>query len=511
MSQVSSSTRRKPVVRFERKGNRLLIPRLSRGIRRVVQEELTYNYLKFHRGRGKQRTEVIPTECFVETSDPDKILPNQVLTCAGYLPRLTEAFQAAGYRITLSDNSNPRPKKADKVLWDRLDSSKCRWRQEECIRKILSSDFGRVRCPTGYGKSWIIGKLAQLLPYARIDVTTHSKDVLEMLYEDLCGMLPSVGIVTGSRKEYGKRVMCYSGKSLHHSDHKAHWLFVDEVHEFATQDYMDRVVQYSLSRNFGFSANGPGDRPDNADFELEGLFGPELINIPYQEAVDHDCIVQIKVMWIDVIMDVNPAADSLNTTQKLRHGIWRNKIRNEKIAAVAHHFLEAGKQVLILVDTVDHACFLKKLLPEFELVYGEGNLKGDDRRKFVKWNLISEDEPLMTSQRRLDLKHQFEDGRLRGAIATGVWNRGVNFRHLQVMIRADAKTSPIADAQMPGRLSRLDDDKRYGLMVDFHDQFDKSLQRRATERKRRYRANSWDQVEQSQDGTLYSQGRLFTR
>lgn len=492
---------RKPIVRMERKGNILLIPRVSRRILSIVRQQLTYSYRQYTRGgRGRGRStgggmKIIPTECFSEIKDPEKILPPQIMTCAGYRFRLMKVFRRAGYIVKYTDNTPERKGRAHKVIWDRLDPRACRYRQEECIRKILTSECGRVRCPTGYGKSWIIGKLAQMLPYAQIDVTTHSNDVIEMIYKDLSRELPSVGLVTGSKKEYGHRVMCYSGKSLHRSDWKADYLFVDEVHEFATDDYLNKVTKYKRSRNFGFSANAIGDRPDGADFELEGIFGPELMQVGYSEAVDHGSVVQLKVIWVDVIMDANPAADARDSVQKMRWGVWRNPIRNEKIANISRHFFNDGRQVLIMVDTIDHACHLKQLLPEFEMVYAEGNLLGDDRDKFVRWRMINFDEPIMTADRRMELKKRFESGELRGAIATGVWSRGVNFKHLNVLVRADAKTSPIADTQLPGRLSRIDEDKEYALLVDFKDQFDASLKRRATERRRRYEANHWDQFE----------------
>lgn len=501
------------VIRIERKGPYIVLPRINPRIREIVQNNLRYTYLKFEKRGRDSKVIPIPTDCFMEVNDPDKVIPPHIITGAGYLPRLRKAFRECGYSVSYKNLTKIR-KKAHKVLWSRFPTeAQLRYRQGACLRAVLNNPYGRIHCPTGYGKSWMIGQLAKLLPYARIDITTHSRDVIEMIYAELCSMLPSVGIVHGSKKEWGHRVMCYSGKSLHHSDGKADFLFVDELHEFGTTDYLDKVSGYDRSRNYGFSANLPGDRPDGADFEIEGSFGPVRFTMPYDEAVAHGCIVQIKVMWVDVVMDVNPCEDASDSTMRNRWGIWRNQVRNEKIAAVANHFLEKGKQVLVLVDTVDHACFLKKLLPDFEMVYGEGNLKGPDRSKYIKWGLIEPDEPIMTTERRFELKHSFEEGSLRAAIATGVWNRGVNFKQLQVLIRGDAKTSAIADTQLPGRLARIDEDKDYGLLVDFHDQFDSVMQRRAQERKRRYAKMRWDQIEdhsRDEDNTRYRQGQLFT-
>ncbi len=510
MKQVLKSNRR-PIARFERKGSRLVIKRVSRRIRCIVENQLTYNYVVQLRGRAARAAgrvvEVIPTECFELVIDEDNVQPPQLITAAGYYPKLRAALEDHGYKVLFTDNTSTRVK-AQEAMWDRIGNIELRWKQDEVLRQIINNPCGRIQCPTGYGKSWLIAALCRIYPRARIDVTTHSNDVIDMLYGDLSSKLPSVGLVTGKSKKQGERVMCYSGKSLHHADFDADFLFVDEVHEFATADYLGRVAKYKHARHYGFSANKPGDRNDGADFELEGAFGPVLIEIPYEDAVAHDCIVQVKVRFVDVVMDMNPCDGSEDPVARQRWGFWRNRTRNELIAEISREYED--EQVLIVVDTVEHACFLKKLLPEFTLVHGEDGLDEERFERFVSWGLLNNDEPVMTTKRRFALKRQFETGELRKVIATTVWNRGVNFRKLQVLVRADGKSSPIADAQIPGRLSRLSENKNYGLLVDFNDQFDPTMMRRASERKSRYRKMKWDILEPQLKGTRYAQGRLFT-
>jgi len=452
--------------------------------------------------------EIIPTECFVHIVDEDGLMPPITLTAPGYYQRIKTALDDLGIASTYEDRTKRREFTPN---WAGLKDFSFRYRQEECLRLITESPYGRIQCPTGYGKTFLLLALCLLYPKARIDITTHSNDVLQMIYDDLSSELPaSVGIMTGKTKDPGYRIMCYSGKSLHRSDGKADFLFVDECHEFATSDYLARVARYKRSRNYGFSANKPGDRMDGADFELEGAFGPVLIEIPYEEAVAHNCIVQVKVQWEDVVMDLNPCEDKETLESRIRWGIWRNFTRNEKIAKVAQGHFDEGKQVLVVVDTIEHACFLKKELPDFEMMYSDKGFVDSKRQQYIDWGLIDNDEPEMTWARRIEMTKAFERGELRGVIATGVWNRGVNFRQLQVLVRADGKSSPIADAQIPGRLSRLSEGKRYGLLVDFYDQFDSTFQRRATDRKNRYRKMKWEQIEPDRkSGTDYHQQSLY--
>jgi len=85
---------------------------------------------------------------------------------------------------------------------------------------------------------------------------------------------------------------------------------------------------------------------------------------------------------------------------------------------------------------------------------------------------------------------------LRKVIATSVWNRGVNFKNLEVLIRADAGSSVIDDTQIPGRLSRTTDDgeKICGILIDYMDQFDPTFKLKASKRKTTYKRKGWEQI-----------------
>lgn len=506
--------RGRPIIRIERRGPRLAIKNVSQRVFDLLHGELTYDHVRQIRGkeakRSGRRVEVVPVECYRYVEDDDDLVPPQLLTTAGWFPRVSRALSRAGYAVKYRDNT-PESRGGPDVytpLWKRLADVRYKWMQKRVLELICANPYGQIICPTGYGKSFLIKCLATLLPKARFVISTHSRDVIEMLYDDLDADLPSVGLIHSKKKVLNQRLMCVSGKSLHHAPLDTDFLIIDEGQEFATQDYLGKLAKFKRSRNFMFSANEKGDRIDNADFELEGPFGPPLITIPYHEAVKHGAIVQVKVRWVDVVMDVNPCEDYEDPTARVRNGIWRNKVRNELIAKTAREYPD--EQVLIVVDTVEHACFLKGVLPEFTMVYGEGSLDEERRQRFIKWGLINQDEPDMTPERRWKLKKAFEAGKLRKAIATSVWNRGVNFTQLQVLIRADAKATPVQDKQIPGRLSRLSPKKDYGLLIDFYDQFDKTYARKAADRKRQYRKMRWDMLEPDDEGlTRLAQGSLF--
>ena len=69
-----------------------------------------------------------------------------------------------------------------------------------------------------------------------------------------------------------------------------------------------------------------------------------------------------------------------------------------------------------------------------------------------------------------------------------------NFPHLQVLIRADGDVSAVEGIQIPGRLSRLDEDKRYAYLIDVADTFSPWAHGRAQARQKLYQEQQWQQI-----------------
>lgn len=273
----------------------------------------------------------------------------------------------------------------------------------------------------------------------------------------------------------------------------ANGLLVHNCQEFATDDYQERIGRYRYAKVIGFSANRQGDRSDGADFELRGMCGEELSHITYAQAVEHEMVVPIEVRWYTCHMRYNPCAGAANAVAKKRLGFWKNKTRNKLIANVVNEFSD-DDQVLIVVDTIEHAMQLKKELPNFTLCYGN-TLTDTQRKRYEKTDCIGPKEPRMHFERRMMIKRRFERGTLKKVIATGVWNRGVDFRNLAVLVRADGKNSRVADTQIPGRVSRTRKDGKVktGIVIDFVDIFDDGFAARSADRRRCYARHEWVQ------------------
>lgn len=493
------------MVNIFKDGNLIRLPVVDDRMRKLVSRTLTYSRKSMLYG-GKRDTMggqpfIVSTdvECFFEKAMADT---RQIVTNAGYTSRLTKELTAAGYKVSYQDLRPSKNKRLSAPCWSNIDGFELRAGQREALESYVNNERGQIWWATGIGKSYLVPLMCRLYPKANIVVTTKFLPTLNDLYRNIAMYLPSVGINCSTKKKMDKRVMCVSAGSLHKVDFdKTDILIADEHHELATDKMFESFAKFRFSRMYGLSANFT-DRSDNADFELEGVFGPLIASMSYEEGVRQGLIVPIRVLWQDVHLDHNPADGVTHDVARKRAAIWRNDDRNEIIANNAKEYPD--DQVLITVKTFDHACHLKKLLPDYTLVYAPGDRKEDDIERYIKWKLLQRDEPSMTADRLEMLKRNFETGRLRKAIATTVWNRGVNFRNLQVLIRADASASAIDDTQIPGRLSRLGDgmDKPAGLLIDYLDQFDDGLMRKSKSRQKNYKSKGWlNEFPSSKDST----------
>lgn len=408
---------------------------------------------------------------------------------AGYGPRIQSTLEKRGIELrvrNLCDDGlgTPAFSKLTGVTW--------RGRQKEIMAKIMAYRGGVIVCPTAYGKTFMINKLAQAWPEARIIVTVTSKDVAQRMYSDLSSQLwNQVGFIGGGKNQVRRVIVCIA-KSLHKCPKDANLVLADECHELLTVKFIEKLNAFHRARIFGFTAS-PVGRSDGADGFAEAIFGPQLINVSYQEGVNVGAIVQLSVR----IYQSTEGPDVSNYAVKAladKRSIWLNDARNKLVSSAAREVEEEypDSQILIMVDTYVHAYALAQYLGDYTVVTGEP----DDKRikELIDLGVIDKDTEICTPKLREKYRKEFESGKLRKAIATKIWKQGVDFQDLQILIRADGLASRIHSCQVPGRLSRLGDkvSKEKGLLIDFMDTFSPDLQGRFMKRLREYRRNGWE-------------------
>lgn len=368
--------------------------------------------------------------------------------------------------------------------------------QEPCVCISVSADDGLyvTKDYTVTHNTTLIGAASQLFPDARIDVITKSVDVAERIVRSLRRFVPKVGMIGDGWKQR-ERVTVITAGSLQHADGDADFMFADEVHQLATVNFSTALAaRYRNSRNFGMSAT-PYARMDNAHAILEPLFGPMIFDLPYQQAVELGLVVPVQVKWLPIRLTHNPAERYKHRVAKKRYGIWTNHARNSIIAEAVREY-PADYQILILVETIEHAVHLGSLLPEFTLMYSQ--MAPYDCAAYKRQRLLPADYKPLSDVQKHDMRSAFEQGTLRRVIATDVWATGVDFEQLNVLVRADDRDSDIVDVQGPGRVSRMYTSpegkvKEYGEVIDCMDTFDPTFYRKSSGRRDSYKLLGWEQ------------------
>ena len=499
MSQVKIS--------MHRRGNlseiKSVVGKFPEDLQKEIERQLTYTHVSQVRGQYNRSGGYSPF--MYEKIELFKYEDDSMVFPKGFSLRVFNLCNEAGCEVEIIDDpcllANPNRYVPDfHKVFEHMD---LKAKQDECIAIVSASEGGQVVAPTGFGKSFLFAAICLMYPNAKIHVITRRRDVMKRLLRHLVKYIPSVGQVGGGSKQWG-RVTVITADSLHLVEHgpgeRADIVLYDEVHEAAAPSYSVELSKYQHARMFGFTAT-PEGRFDGAHHKLEGLFGPKIFEMTYQEAVSYELVLPVKVEWIDVRIENNPC-EFKREVAKERAGIWRNNYRNELIAEKAKEFSD-NDQVLILVRTLEHAVFLKQHLSNFKLCYDK--MDSEVYAGLVKKGLLdSLDEPIMTPAARDKMSKDFEAGTLKKVIATDVWSTGVDFPQLSVLIRADARASEIMDIQAPGRVVRRHDasGKDHGLVIDCMDYFDPAFHRRSVERKKTYVKQGWEQEAKRAKGSL---------
>lgn len=485
-----------------RQGNVVVIDPAPQPIRALLEPELAFVEEKELRGkeRRERRTKYVRIRWLCYSYDAR----GRMGISLGFFDRVWRRLRRAGYSLEFVDHTTlPRPR-AYEPDWDHFyeqnEGTTFRHRQEEAIEVFPAYPCGRIMGPTGWGKGSIIRFGCQLMRRARIAVVTRSATVLEQrLFPELCLNMPDVGIISGGRRaNKHARVVCFSSGCLGYSDGDFDYVFYDEGHEAAADGTAEGLARaFPHARMFALSASFDM-RTDGKDMRVEGIFGPIRFSMPYQEAVAHAEIVNLKVVMRSVLMDENPAAGYRRSDKRLQHGIWRNHYRNTIIAQDCQ--LYPGRQVVAAVDTIEHALHLRALLPGATLFYAAGQLMGQTLVDYEEEGLIPTGHRPMTQDRC----RQVADTMIRGTpgiyICTPKINVGVDLKYLDVLVRCNARRSAIQNTQLPGRNSRKNDQgKLFGVIHDYRDEFDGGFKNNSAVRVSDYTAKGWEIIQSHAD------------
>lgn len=450
----------------------------SSGISDLLSEVLSYRKLIRNDARTRRST---GKKMRAERRQMAHAGPDGVLFPAGLLDRACGALRRSGLSPVIRDLRPALPPPRLDLL--DIDLFGSRPQQMTALSHLMASQGGVVWAATGYGKTELIFQLVRAYPSLKILIVSYRKDVVRSIVSRGAAQLREpVGVVTGGKRQIERVTVCTVNSILAADPDRWQMLIYDEVHEAGSDDRATNLFKVRNARTFGFSAT-PKGRSDNSDMVVEALFGPVIYRIDYEESRKAGLVAAISVDWIKIDGTPVPYKDDV---AMMRHGVWRNDARNRAAAFNAVRHLMLGKQVLVFVDKIEHALFLKRYyLHDWPLVHGP--VSTEEAEWYAAQGVLPDRGWLCDARQREKMRIEFEAGRLRHAIATGVWSQGVDMRCLDVLVRCDGASSFIPSTQIPGRLSR----GSQGLLVDFMDSYDARLEKRSTDRLRHYRQHGW--------------------
>ena len=313
---------------------------------------------------------------------------------------------------------------------------------------------------TGTGKTRIIAALIKAFKGARIVVATYNVSVVRRLHEGLPEFVSSegieVGICHGGIKDIKNVTVCTFGTIDYLSPETVDVLIVDECHTTTGDGVSNNLLKFVKAIRYGLSGT-ISDRFDGKERILEATFGPIVSRFSDQEAEEAGRVCPLKVYFLSV--PDGPMLDGCTSEYRIRHGIWRNKKRNQLVKDVVDKTPE-DQQVLVFVTTLEHLNYLvKDFLPDFEVCHGQ-----------------------LSNKERLAIEERFNSGEAKRIISTDCLSTGVDPKQLMVMIDASTIKGEAAMVQKRGRVRRWAPGKTHGILVNFMDEWCDPLHAKAKKR-----------------------------
>lgn len=420
--------------------------------------------------------------CFQEQKREGKTF---YLAGFGFYPRIKQILEEANYKVNLVEVDPADMATVMRLLPNMKRLEKIDWREDQLriVNDMLTTACGQYKLSTGAGKSFTLRRFCEVMDKARICITTTSSRLLEDMYREMVreGRVDVSLVKSGSTPKAARVMLCTVG-TLHYLDGmQFDILLLDEKHECATLKRMGALLDVQCRRAYAFSANHQ-DRLDQADGHLVAMFGELRDSVDYSSSVAAADVVPIQVDWITMGHNQRNMP-SPGTAAYEREAYWRNDDRNRRIANVADD-MSASDQTLVYAKTVEHIYRLRKLL---DCPVAHAVLTGESWDRLKRAGLVSSKERPPTEESMRKLRISMSAGTQRIAICNSVWKKGVDFRQLGALIRADGSTSVEDATQIGGRLSRVFPGKTKGILIDVDDTFCESAKQKALRRKRIYK------------------------
>lgn len=237
---------------------------------------------------------------------------------------------------------------------------------------------------------------------------------------------------------------------------------VGNCHRASAKGFQDFLSKAPYPIRFGFSAT-PNSGDNYKWTKIRQFLGTIIYKIDPELLMEKEVIAKPTIEFVPVEAPPTPNWPMANI-----HGIVKNKKRNDKIKELVEDF---NVPTLILIRNLEHGKTLNESIDDSVFVSGI-----DDAIK------------------RKEVIHNFENGKLKVVIASGIFNEGISIDAVKLLIIASGGKSKIETIQRLGRGLRLTLKKHSVSVFDFEDYGNYYTQKHSKMRKNIYKKAGFEVV-----------------
>lgn len=344
--------------------------------------------------------------------------------------------------------------------------------QELCVQKCLETSRGVVKAATGFGKTSMLARYLTayrgvptlFIANKKVLLDDAAKDFAEGIegldYEDIAqikdGWFGSTKI-TSTTKEVNpidKPIVVATiqslsarlkdkrtrGTLLYWLQNVCKFLMVDETQAVGSEIW-DEVLSV-INAPYRIFLSATPKRTDGATLKIFAYAGPLLFGTSAEEQIEAGrlCDVNIEYHPFDHGL-YNENDRELNYSQLYSETIVHNDKRNSFLVDKALEMIKEDRQVLMLIQSIEHGSILKEILLE-------KGLKPEEVRYI--WGQSS-------NKQRVEAIEEFRNGQYKVLIGSTIADAGLNIPSISGVVLCGAGGSDITHIQRIGRGSRIFD------------------------------------------------------
>lgn len=323
-----------------------------------------------------------------------------------------------------------------------------RFNQKEKTLELLKADrSGILNAPTRYGKSVIMTNIINAFPGVKTVLAAPGVDLLPQLIDTIKKYCPGrevSGIFTGSKTQYmSDDITVCSLDSLSKLDKDSvKLLMIDEVHAAVSEARSHQLCQFHNARILGFSATTEGRYSGNDCF-IEGIVGPILSKITFQEAVSLGALCPIEVKIVKI--PFTPLGYK-NRNAAYKNYVFQNPKFHEVIANITNNIIPKDFQTLLFIDNENEAKALQPSINNSE---------------------IAMDKLFANKSARTEMFERLKNNELKRCLCSNIYSTGVTIPDIRCVVNCCGGGGSILSVQKPGRLAEIKPGKKAGYLIDY--------------------------------------------